>query len=339
VSPEARAGSFHIMDMAGTQWRKDVKRRTFLKSVAAGSALAIPGAALTQDDSTSTAEGTPMTTSRPVSGFAPVNGLAIYYEIHGEDRGNTPVLVLHGSFMSIASMLQIIAPLAATRQVIAFEAQGHGRTVDILDRQITYETLADDAAGVLDHLGVAQADVVGYSLGGCTAIRLAIRHPKKVRKLVPTAAAFRLDGWDERMRDQIATITPDAFMQTPFHEDYARLAPNPENWPVLVEKMVAIDTTVPQDVPVDDLQAITAPALVIAGDQDAVTLPHTIELFIALGGGVPGDLGLPAPRSRLAILPNTTHVQVGFEPEQILAIIPPFLDAPMPGDDEATPAA
>ena len=316
-----------------------MKRRTFLKSVAAGSALAIPGAALAQDDSTPTAEGTPMTTSTAVdSGYAPVNGLEIYYEIHGSGEG-TPLLVLHGSYMTVDAMLPFISPMAATRQVIAFEAQGHGRTADI-DRELNYENMADDAAGLLDYLGVAQADVSGYSLGACTAIRLAIRHPEKVRKLVPIAGAFRLDGWDSRVRDLIATITPDVFMQTPFYEEYLRLAPRPEDWPIFVEKLVAIDTTVPQDIPVENLQAITSPALVIAGDQDSVTPQHTVELFVALGGGTPGDLGLPVPKAQLAILPNTTHVQLLFVPEPAInAIVPPFLDAPMPDDVEATPAA
>ncbi|MDQ3654348.1 MAG: alpha/beta hydrolase [Chloroflexota bacterium] len=315
-----------------------MKRRTFLKSVAAGSALAIPGAVHAQDNSTPIAEGTTMTTTTLETGYAPVNGLEIYYEIHGEDRGNTPLLVMHGSYMTIDSMLAFIGPMAATRQVIAFEAQGHGRTADLPDRELTYENMADDAAGLLDHLGVAQADVSGYSLGACTAIRVAIRHPEKVRKLVPIAGTFRLDGWDPRVREMIATITPDMFMETPFYEEYFRLAPRPEDWPTFVEKLVAIDTTVPQDIPVEVVQAIAAPALVIAGDQDSSTPQHTVELFIALGGGTPGDLGLPVPKAQLAILPNTTHIQLLFVPEPAInAIVPPFLDAPMP--DEATPAA
>jgi len=277
--------------------------------------------------------------SIPESGYVPVNGLEIYYEIHGQDHGGTPLLVLHGSYMSIDSMLPFISAMAATRQVIAFEAQGHGRTADLPDRPITYENMADDAAGLLDHLGVAQADVAGYSLGACTVIRLAIRHPEKVRKLVPIAGTFRLDGWDPRVRDMIATITPAMFMETPFYQEYLRLAPRPEDWPTFVEKLVAIDTTVPQDVPIEDLQSIAAPALVIAGDQDSSTPQHTVEMFIALGGGTPGDLGLPVPKAQLAILPNTTHIQLLFVPEPAInAIIPPFLDAPMP-DGEATPAA
>jgi pimeloyl-ACP methyl ester carboxylesterase len=316
-----------------------VKRRTFLKTVAASSALAIPGAVVAQDDSTPSPEGTPMTSSSTESGYAPVNGLEIYYEIHGADQGNTPLLVMHGSYMTIDTMLSFIGPMAATRQVIAFEAQGHGRTADLPDRPITYENMADDAAGLLDHLGIAQADVSGYSLGACTAIRVAIRHPEKVRKLVPIAGTFRLDGWDPQVREMIATITPDMFMETPFYEEYLRLAPRPEDWPTFVEKLVAIDTTVPQDIPVADLQAIAAPALVIAGDQDSSTPQHTVELFVALGGGIPGDLGLPVPKAQLAILPNTTHIQLLFAPEPAInAIVPPFLDAPMP-ESGATPAA
>lgn len=313
-----------------------MQRRDLLKIVAIGAtAAAIPATSRAQHQ-----EATPAMTTATDSGYAPVNGLEIYYEIHGEDQGNTPLLVMHGSYMTIDSMFAFIGPMAATRQVIAFEAQGHGRTADLPDRELTYENMADDAAGLLDHLGVAQADVSGYSLGACTAIRVAIRHPEKVRKLVPIAGTFRLDGWDPRVRDLIATITPDMFMETPFYEEYLRLAPRPEDWPTFVEKLVAIDTTVPQDIPVEDIQSIAAPALVIAGDQDSSTPHHTVELFIALGGGTPGDLGLPVPKAQLAILPNTTHVQIMFVPEPAInAIVPPFLDAPMPDGTNATPAA
>ncbi len=313
-----------------------MKRRTFLKSVAAGSALAMPATTLAQDASTPVTEATPALSTAAGSGYAPVNGLEIYYEIHGS--GGTPLLILHGAYMSIDSMAPFVAALAATRQVIAFEAQGHARTADI-DRPITYEFLADDAAALLDHLGIEQADVVGYSMGGNTCIQLAIRHPEKVRKLIPTSCTFRLDGWDPRVRELIATITPEVFAGTPFEAEYMRLAPNPEDWPALIEKLVALDTTVPQDIPVSDLEAIAAPALVIAGDQDSVIPAHVVEMFLALGGGTPGDLGLPVPKAQLAILPNTTHIQVGFEPEQILAIIQPFLDSPMPDEAGATPVA
>lgn len=311
-----------------------MKRRTFLKSVAAGSALAMPATTLAQDASTPVTEATPAISTAVESGYAPVNGLEIYYEIHGS--GGTPLLLLHGAYMSIDAMAPFVTALAATRQVIAFEAQGHARTADI-DRPITYEFLADDAAALLDHLGIEQADVFGYSMGGNTSIQLAIRHPEKVRKLIPTSCTFRLDGWDPRVRELIATITPEVFTDTPFEVEYLRLAPNPEDWPTLIEKLVALDTTVPQDIPVSDLEAIAAPALVIAGDQDSVIPAHVVEMFLALGGGTPGDLGLPGPKAQLAILPNTTHIGVMFMPEQLLAIIPPFLDAPIP--DEATPAA
>ena len=309
--------------MPGTECHKEtgMDRRT-------GSAQTSTTPSLTQ--------ATPTDSTFVESGYAPVNGLEIYYEIHGSGEG-VPLFVLHGSFMTIPAMLQIIAPLAASRRVIAIESQGHGRTADIADRQITYETLADDAAGVLDHLGVEQADVLGYSLGACMAIRLAIRHPRRVRKLVSVAGTYRLDGWEERIRDAIAQTTPDTLKETPLYEDYLRLAPRPDDWPTFVRKMVDLDTTVPQDVPVEDVQRIAVPALVIAGDQDGVTPQHTVDLFVALGGGVPGDIGLPVPKSQLAIIPNHTHVQIGFTPAEILRIIPPFLDAEAPSS--ATPAA
>jgi pimeloyl-ACP methyl ester carboxylesterase len=128
----------------------------------------------------------------PRTGYAPVNGLKMYYEVHGQ---GAPVVLLHGSFMTITNnWTDAIARLSKSRQVIAVEMQGHGRTADI-DRDFSYENLADDIAALLDHLKIPQADVLGYSMGGGVALQVAIRHPKKVRKVVSISAVFRHDGW------------------------------------------------------------------------------------------------------------------------------------------------
>lgn len=269
---------------------------------------------------------TPTRSAPPQSGHAPVNGLQMYYEIHGS--GGVPLVLLHGAYMSIDSNFGATLPaLSSNRQVIAVETQGHGRTVDI-DRPITYENMADDVAALLDHLGVEQADVLGYSMGAATALQVAIRHPEQVRKLVVISASYNSGGVYPEVLAGIAEITAEAFAGTPFEAEYARLAPRPEDWPVLIEKLKALDGTV-QAWPSADVRGIGAPALVIIGDSDIIRPEHAVEMFRLLGGGVPGDLtGLPT--SQLAIIPGTTHLTVMMQTDLLLAIIPPFLDAPLP---------
>ena len=135
---------------------------------------------------------------KPTTGYAPVNGLKMYYEIHGSGE---PVVLLHGAFMAITGdWSDWINELAKTRKVIAVEMQGHGRTADI-NRDITYENLSDDVAGLLDYLKIPSADIIGYSLGAGVAMQCAIRHPEKVRKVVSISAPFRRDGWVKEAND------------------------------------------------------------------------------------------------------------------------------------------
>jgi pimeloyl-ACP methyl ester carboxylesterase len=270
----------------------------------------------------------------PRTGYAPVNGLEMYYELHGAGR---PLLLLHGAYMTVDMLGPILPGLAESRQVIAVELQAHGHTADI-DRPITYEQMADDAAALLAHLAVDQADVVGYSMGGCVALQLAIRHPGVVRRLVVASASYRLDGMPVVALEMFPSITPELFAGSPMEEAYLRHAPNPGAFPSLVEKLTRLDTT-EFAWPDDDIRGIAAPTLIIIGDSDGVRLQHAVEMFELLGGGVMGDLqGMPA--SQLAVLPGTSH----FVPpgcgildrwEWLLAIIPPFLDAPLPSADEA----
>lgn len=269
---------------------------------------------------------TPTTSAAPQSGHAPVNGLQMYYEIHGS--GGVPLVLLHGAFMSIDSNFAASLPALSTgRQVIAVEPQGHGRTADI-DRPITYDGMADDVAALLDHLDIEEADVLGYSMGAATALQVAIRHLDKVRKLVMISASYTSDGIYPEVLAGIAEITEATFAGTPFEADYARLAPNPGDWPVLIEKLKVLDGAV-QAWPAADVQGIRSPALVIIGDSDIIRPEHAVEMFRLLGGGVPGDLtGLP--KSRLAIIPGATHLTVMMQTDLLLAIILPFLDAPLP---------
>jgi pimeloyl-ACP methyl ester carboxylesterase len=234
-------------------------------------------------------------------GYASVNDLEVYYEIHGEGR---PLVLLHGAYMTIDAMGEVVPELAGTRQVIAVELQGHGRTADV-DRPLSYERMADDTAALLRHLGIDQADVFGFSMGGSVALQIALRHPEVVRKLVVASASYTSDGMQPELHEMIPSITPEAFAGSPIEEEYLRTAPNPEDFPALVAKLKRLDME-PFAWPPEDIRGIAAPTLLIVGDSDAIRLEHAVEMFRLLGGGAMGDLaGLP--KSQLAVLPGTSH--------------------------------
>ncbi len=265
-----------------------------------------------------------MASNAPQRGYAPVNGLRMYYEIHGT---GAPLVVLHGSFMTIELMGALIPELAKTRQVIAIEFQAHGHTADI-DRPITYENLADDIAELLRYLGIARADIYGYSLGGGVALQMALRHPEIVRKLVLVGSSYTSDGLYPEVLAGIAQISPALFDGTPWRESYDRTAPDPSGFPTLVNKVVELDKT-PFTWPADAVRALAAPTMIIIGDSDGTRPEHAVEFFRLRGGGVFGDYaGLPA--AQLAILPGTSHVGMLSRADWLAAMIPPFLDAPMP---------
>jgi pimeloyl-ACP methyl ester carboxylesterase len=192
-----------------------------------------------------------MATTGAQTGYAPIGDLNMYYEIHGRGR---PLILLHGAYMTIDAMGPILPGLAKTMQVIAVEQQGHGRTADA-DRPITYERMADDTAALARHLGIENADVVGYSMGGGIALQVAIRHPDLVRKLVVASTSFRSDGMHAAALEMFPSITPELFAGTPIEEAYLRTAPNPGDFPKLVEKLKQLDTT-PFAWPERDIQAI-----------------------------------------------------------------------------------
>ena len=261
--------------------------------------------------------------SRQAGGsYADVNGLKMYYEIHG---AGSPLVVLHGAFMTIGAMGAFVPMLAETRQVVAMELQGHGHTADI-DRPLSYEQMADDVAGLVRHLGVERADVFGYSMGGGAALQLAMRHPGLVRKLVVAAASSTSNGVYPEVWEGIEQITPEHFAGSPWKEEYDRVAPNPAAFPTLVEKMKQLDLQ-PFTWPPEEIRAISAPTMVVIGDSDGTTPEHAVELFRLRGGGVFGDLaGLPD--ARLAVLPGTTHVGLIGRAGWLVSMINEFLDAP-----------
>jgi pimeloyl-ACP methyl ester carboxylesterase len=273
-----------------------------------------------------------MHTTDTQTGYAPVGDLRMYYEIHGSGE---PLVLLHGAYMTIEMMGPLLGGLAEYRRVIAVELQGHGRTADV-DRPLTYEHMADDTAGLLRHLDLASAEVVGYSMGAAAGLQLAIRHPEAVRKLVAISTSFSSDGAHPALMDMVHTITPEMFAGSPMEQEYLRLAPNPRDFPKLVEKLKVLDST-HFAWPEEDIRGIAAPTLIVVGDSDAVRLEHAVEFFRLRGGGVMGDLdGLPA--SQLAVLPGTSHfippgAGVMDRVNWLLALIRPFLDPPSAGDE------
>jgi pimeloyl-ACP methyl ester carboxylesterase len=259
---------------------------------------------------------------KPTTGYAPVNGLKMYYEVHGSGE---PVVLLHGAFMTITNnWTGWIGELAKTRKVIAVEMQGHGRTADI-ERDISQENLADDVAGLLDHLKIPRADLIGYSMGGGVAMQCAIRHPDKVRKVVVISSMFRRDGMVKEALDVFPKLSAEVFKDSPIEIEYKKLSPTPDDFPKFVKRLIAM-VTEGHDLGADELKATTAPMFFIHGDADGIRLEHIEEMFRLKGGGTYGDLG-PRSASRLAILPDTTHVTLVQRMAIIVPMVNDFLDA------------
>lgn len=262
------------------------------------------------------------------TGYAPVNGLKLYYEFYGT---GDPLILLHGGVGATEMFAEILPLLSSSRQVIAVDLQAHGRTADI-DRPMSYETMADDIAALIKYLGFAKADVMGYSLGGGVALRTAIQHPDVVRKLVLVSTPFRRDGWYPEILAGMSQMGPGAaepMKQTPMYQLYARAAPRPADWPALLTKLGDLlrkDYDWSKDV-----AAIKSPTLLVVGDADAVRTSHAVQFFELLGGGKQdaGWDGSGMSRARLAILPGLTHYTI-FSSPALAATVTPFLDAAEP---------
>jgi pimeloyl-ACP methyl ester carboxylesterase len=253
-----------------------------------------------------------------------VNGMQMYYEVSG---AGDPLIALHGAYMNIPSMGAIIPKLAETHKVYALEFQGHGRTTDI-DRPITYPNLADDVAAFMDSIGLAKADVFGYSMGAEAGLQLAIRHPAKVNKLVAASVAYDLKGWQPAFTDVIPQMTVEMILAMPFAKEYPKLAANPNGFAELARKLIALEKE-----PMkweDQVKAMKTPILIITGDADVSTLEHSVAMFRLLGGGGMGDMGNPLPPSRLAVMPATSHTSVITQPDLLHAFIEPFLNGQIP---------
>lgn len=255
------------------------------------------------------------------SGYADVNGLKMYYEVYGSGK---PIVLLHGSYMNIPlNWAHIIPLLAKDREVIVPELHGHGRTKDTR-QEFSYEGMADDVSGLLTHLKIDSADVLGYSMGGGVAFQVAVRHPEHVRRLVVLSGTYAHDGWWPDVEAMYATFTPDMFVGTPIQKLYDSLGNDPAGFPAFVKKVISIDLK-----PYDwskDVMKIQAPVFMAIGDADGVRYEHALEFFRAKGGGKMGDInGLP--KSRLAILPGTTHIGMIQRTDWLIPMITDFLDS------------
>lgn len=258
--------------------------------------------------------------AEPVGHRVTVNGMQMYYEVSGT---GDPLVVLHGAYMSIPSMGAIIPTLATTHKVYAVELQGHGRTTDI-DRPITYQNLADDVAAFMAAVGLTRADVFGYSMGAIAGLQLAIRHPNKVTRLVSASGAYDVDGWQPEFKAAIPQMKVADMLRMPFAAEYRTLAPNPDGFPALAAKLIALEKEAMAWEA--EVQALTIPVLIITGDADVATLEHSVAMFQLLGGAW-GDLGNPWPAARLAVMPATSHAAIITQPALLHAFIEPFLRA------------
>ena len=258
--------------------------------------------------------------------YADVNGVSLYYEEHGSGQ---PLILVHGGLGSGEMYAPILPVLAEGRRVITPDLQAHGRTADV-DRPLRFESMGDDVAALIEHLEVGQADVMGYSLGGGTALRTAIQHPHLVRRLVIAAFPCRRDGWHAESlagMDQMGAHLAEPLKQSPPYESYRRLAPRPQDWPVLLGKTGDL---LRQDYDWSgEIGKVTAPVMLVFGDADSIRPAHIAEFYGLVGGGLRDANWDGSARSvaRLAVLPGHTHYDLFAAPELPAAVIP-FLDAP-----------
>lgn len=251
-------------------------------------------------------------------GYAPVDGLKMYYEIHGAaNSAHPPVVLLHGGGDTIETSFGHILPeLAGSRQIIAFEQQGFGHTADIPDRPFSFERSADDTAELLRYLGVKQADLFGFSNGGTIALQVAIRHPELVRKLVVASGFFNHAGADPAFWNGFEHAQLQQ-MPRELRDAYLAAAPHPENLQLFFDKCVQRMRNF-KDIPVEQMRGIDSPALVIVGDADVMRPEQAVEEYRLIRN------------SRLAILPGTDHMALTSRTAWLVPMINDFLDVPMP---------
>jgi pimeloyl-ACP methyl ester carboxylesterase len=254
------------------------------------------------------------------SGYAPVNGIEVYYEVYGEGK---PLILLHGAFYTIGmNWGQLIPELSKTRKIIAIEFQGHGHS-PYSDRKLDIATLARDVEGVMDYLKIDTADVAGYSMGGSVAYQFAVQSPKRLSKLVIISSTYKTDGWLPFVSTGFKNFRPEFFVNTPLKTGYDAVAPDKTKWTKFVKQMIDF-AQVPFDCGDSNIAKITAPVLIISGDNDGTNKIELMKTYQLLGGGVAADLQ-PMPKSHLAIVPSQSHVSLMMQTKTILGYLDDFL--------------
>jgi len=264
---------------------------------------------------------------KPVSsGYADVNGIRLYHEIHGHGE---PLLLIHGGLTTIDEMRGWVEPLAKTRRVIAVEMQGHGRTADT-DRPMSFAMMADDVAALLDHLEIPKADLAGHSFGAAIAIRAAFQHADKVRRLVVISSPYARSGWYAEVQEgmgQVSAAMAENMMQTPTGQ-LSRQWPEPRRFARFLDKMGKLMS---EDYDWSaDIAKLKMPVLLVFADNDSISQEHVARFFALLGGGTkePGWQNTRLSRSRLAIVPSYSHYNFISSPE-VPQIIGKFLEDPL----------
>jgi pimeloyl-ACP methyl ester carboxylesterase len=274
---------------------------------------------------------------KPVSsGHVDVNDIKLYHEIYGEGE---PLVLIHGGLTTIGEMQGWVQPLAKTRRVIAVEMQGHGRTADT-DRPMSFTTLGDDIAVLLDHLEIPKADLVGHSFGGATAIRAAIQHREKVRRLVVISSPYARSGWYPETREgmsQVGAGMAENMMQTPTGK-FSKQWAEPQRFPQFLDKMGKMMS---EDYDWSaDIAKLPMPALLVFADNDSVSQKHIAEFFALLGGGAkePGCLNTQLSKSRLAVVPGYSHYNF-ITSAEVPQIVGKFLTDPLTNTPAGAAAA
>ncbi len=254
--------------------------------------------------------------SQVTTGYAAVNGLQMYYEVHGDENAAAPLVLLHGGLLTIdLSFGNLLPELAASRQLIATELQGHGRTADT-DRDIDLAYLAGDVAGLLDHLGIERADVLGFSLGGGVALQFALDYPDRLGRLILVSVSYAADGFHSEISDpaQHATSTrmPTAEDFRQMREAYAQVAPDPDHFEAFAAKCSRVANN-QKGWTEEELGGMAAPTLLVFGDHDFIRLEHAVRMHELI------------PGAQLAVLPGTTHMGVLRRSALIRPLIEEFL--------------
>lgn len=272
-----------------------------------------------------------MTVTKPSrSGHLPINGLSLYYEVHGDlgSSTTTPLLLIPGAFMATDSMTPWISGFVGERAVIVFDQQGHGRTPDT-SRVMSYEQFADDAAELLRALNIEHADVMGYSQGGGVALQVALRHPTLVGKLVSMSATFRRDGWYPSVPEVIAGLDATAFAGSAVEKSFREHTSDPTAFDAYIEKMKVLNIE-DQNISDAQMRSISAKTMVIVGDADGVKPEHALQMFMLRGGGdeeaAASGMLQKAPAARLVILPATSHIGISGESAVLVPMVSSFLD-------------